>query len=199
MTDAPNPSAAKTAFTVDDLAQEIRRVDGSHSLGAGALAEALWPFLSLYTHPQPSLSVGLDREAVARVIAPKAWALLDHEVAERMKARMGMAIADVSEIVGPSLKTADAILALAAPAEGWQPIETAPKDGTRVLIGFYRNNVFVGPGDGPQSWCIIGSYREDDPPPLTASAWQTETGQGFQWTPTHWMPLPAAPTGETGA
>lgn len=31
---------------VDDLAQEIRRVDGSNSLGAGALAEALMPFLT---------------------------------------------------------------------------------------------------------------------------------------------------------
>lgn len=33
---------------VDDLAQEIRRVDGNHSLGAGALAEALMPFFSAY-------------------------------------------------------------------------------------------------------------------------------------------------------
>lgn len=30
---------------IDKLAQEIRRVDGSNSLGAGALAEALMPFL----------------------------------------------------------------------------------------------------------------------------------------------------------
>lgn len=30
---------------VDDLAQEIRRVDGNNSLGAGALAEALMPFI----------------------------------------------------------------------------------------------------------------------------------------------------------
>jgi hypothetical protein len=33
-------------LTVDTLAQEIRRVDGNHSLGAGALAEALMPFLA---------------------------------------------------------------------------------------------------------------------------------------------------------
>lgn len=31
---------------VDALAQEIRRVDGSHSLGAGALAEALAPYIA---------------------------------------------------------------------------------------------------------------------------------------------------------
>lgn len=30
---------------IDRLAQEIRRVDGAHALGAGALAEALGPFL----------------------------------------------------------------------------------------------------------------------------------------------------------
>lgn len=38
--------APVAGFTVDDLAQEIRRVDGNHDLGAGALAEALMPFLS---------------------------------------------------------------------------------------------------------------------------------------------------------
>lgn len=36
------------AFSIDDLAQEIRRVDGNHDLGAGALAEALMPFLSRF-------------------------------------------------------------------------------------------------------------------------------------------------------
>lgn len=35
----------ETVLNVDDLAQEIRRVDGKHDLGAGALAEALLPFI----------------------------------------------------------------------------------------------------------------------------------------------------------
>lgn len=50
------PSTAKPLFAepakqsldhinVDSLSQEIRRVDGNHSLGAGALAEALMPFI----------------------------------------------------------------------------------------------------------------------------------------------------------
>lgn len=38
-------SSTRETFTVDELAQEIRRVDGNHDLGAGALAEALTPFL----------------------------------------------------------------------------------------------------------------------------------------------------------
>jgi hypothetical protein len=39
---------AETPYTptVDSLAQEIRRVDGTHNLGAGALAEALMPWLA---------------------------------------------------------------------------------------------------------------------------------------------------------
>ena len=41
-------------ITVDDLAQEIRRVDGGHTLGAGALAEALMPFIrSALVEPEP--------------------------------------------------------------------------------------------------------------------------------------------------
>lgn len=39
----PHPAPA---FTVGELAHEIRRLDGNHSLGAGLLAEALMPFLS---------------------------------------------------------------------------------------------------------------------------------------------------------
>lgn len=42
---SPTPVERDETFNVDELAQEIRRVDGAHSLGAGALAEALMPFL----------------------------------------------------------------------------------------------------------------------------------------------------------
>ncbi len=42
---APAPLDGETPFTVDELAQEIRKVDGHHTIGAGNLAEALMPFL----------------------------------------------------------------------------------------------------------------------------------------------------------
>jgi hypothetical protein len=42
-------SEAAHVAVLDALAQEIRRVDGTHSLGAGALAEALWPFIAALT------------------------------------------------------------------------------------------------------------------------------------------------------
>ena len=47
----------ETEKLVDALAQEIRRVDGNHTLGAGALAEALAPFVWSIT-PDPAVNVG---------------------------------------------------------------------------------------------------------------------------------------------
>ena len=60
---------------------------------------------------------------------------------------------------------------------GWQPIETAPKDGTHIILSCK----FL-----PNDWRIkIGGWRFDK------NNWQLFGGS---WTPTHWMPLPAAPT-----
>jgi hypothetical protein len=58
---------------------------------------------------------------------------------------------------------------------GWQPIETAPKDETRVLI--------FTPIEGISTASFAYGDQWDDGiniPPLP--------------TPTHWQPLPAAPT-----
>ena len=56
----------------------------------------------------------------------------------------------------------------------WQPIETAPKDGTRVIL-------FVKCGDQ----CVAGWNDDFD-------MWQL-VGDQFTRTPTHWMPLPEPP------
>jgi hypothetical protein len=44
---------------VDQLAQEIRRVDGNHSLGAGALAEKLMPFIAAALAAAPAGAVNI--------------------------------------------------------------------------------------------------------------------------------------------
>jgi hypothetical protein len=57
----------------------------------------------------------------------------------------------------------------------WQPIETAPKDGTDILV--YDNGVmFV------TSWVDVDGWQ----------GWW-ETGR-VEPPPTHWMPLPDPPT-----
>ncbi|MBB4799705.1 hypothetical protein HNP32_003465 [Brevundimonas bullata] len=64
------PSPQSVVVPVDDLAQEIRRVDGNHSLGAGALAEALLPFLSerLAAAPAPSSLAGGEVETLRTLL-----------------------------------------------------------------------------------------------------------------------------------
>ncbi len=59
----------------------------------------------------------------------------------------------------------------------WQPIETAPKDGTIVLL--------AGEFDYPGDWRIkIGYWSACDDDWYLCWA---------SWKPTHWMPLPDAP------
>jgi hypothetical protein len=70
----------------------------------------------------------------------------------------------------------------------WKPIETAPKDGTSILIGAY---------DITDGWqCEVSQWMDDCP-------YEDENGEysscmGFIPTvshagPTHWMELPEAP------
>jgi hypothetical protein len=67
-------------------------------------------------------------------------------------------------------------------AEGWQPIETAPKDGTRVVFYESGKKVKMGEHIRPEDgWCVVG--------------WKCTNGNFHR--PTHWMPLPTPPnTGE---
>lgn len=67
----PTPAVSVKALDVDALAQEIRRVDGNHSLGAGALAEALMPFLSR-NRAEPSTSLHKAQESPAGWVRVKA-------------------------------------------------------------------------------------------------------------------------------
>lgn len=67
-------------FTVDELANEIRRVDGSHGLGAGALAEAIMPFLSSTEQP-PRYVMSKDYDALHDLLCKggEAFALVDYD------------------------------------------------------------------------------------------------------------------------
>jgi len=67
----------------------------------------------------------------------------------------------------------------------WMPIETAPKDGTRLLLGWAGESPVIGFWGRKNSRYGV-NYGD---------AW----GIGYSWNeqfaepPTHWMPLPPAP------
>lgn len=88
-----------------------------------------------------------------------------------------------AEIIG------DTLAALAAISNGWQPIETAPKDGSEVLL---RVKLRAGIADGR----LVGHYIQgghciEDHPPVDRG-WYFWNGCMFDQAsePTHWMPLP---------
>lgn len=70
------------------------------------------------------------------------------------------------------------------PQSQWQPIETAPKDGTRVLL-------FVPPY-GPSTGHYEPARVNWGP---NASLWVSHSVLNKEAAPTHWMPLPTPPTG----
>ena len=122
--EAPTVAVQQCGLDVDALAQEIRRVDGSNSLGAGALAEALLPYLS----------------------------------------------------------------ALPASGAGWRDMESAPKDGTRVLLWLHsaeRGEAVIARWYEPWGNWQAGALPHD---PARAEYY----GIG-SLVPIGWRPLPAAP------
>ena len=67
----------------------------------------------------------------------------------------------------------------------WQPIDTAPKDSTRILV-VYRRCVFTDDTRNKrvvrEAYCFGGPWR-------LVTGYELEGGEQ----PTHWMPLPEPP------
>lgn len=85
------------------------------------------------------------------------------------------------------------------PGGGWQDISTAPRDGTPLLAGsiHHSDREVVCWQDGLPSGSVAGAMNPDEP----EEGWVNEGPRKdrFYANPryfTHWMPLPAAPTGE---
>jgi hypothetical protein len=75
----------------------------------------------------------------------------------------------------------------------WQPIETAPKDGTVVLL--CRVTGRRGPEVHPGAWCP-DEVGDGDYPWLFWEKLNASQVKPNGWDadiPTHWMPLPAPP------
>ena len=72
----------------------------------------------------------------------------------------------------------------------WQPIETAPKDGTEILG--WTGSMFLIVEWNEQKWHKKPApYWDSGRPSIT---WMREYGQ-----PTHWMPLPDPPAARINA
>ncbi|MCP4899788.1 MAG: DUF551 domain-containing protein [bacterium] len=67
----------------------------------------------------------------------------------------------------------------------WQPIATAPKDQTIVMIWH----------EGPKSrGCVIAFCEHpENRDNFQVERWVTGNGSGWHLRPTHWMPLPGPP------
>ena len=68
-------------------------------------------------------------------------------------------------------------------AAKWQPIETAPKDGSNIILG---NDVTVA----------VGKWARDDWRAMYFVCEGTDdfrAGAGLIYKPTHWQPLPKSP------
>lgn len=76
----------------------------------------------------------------------------------------------------------------------WQPIETAPRDGTPILIWQPGPHPF---GDRSRETAQDGLIVEYDDQRWAIGYWRPRGGWGNRNSakvePTHWMPLPAPP------
>ncbi len=68
----------------------------------------------------------------------------------------------------------------------WQPIETAPTDGTRVLV--FGERLYRGGGTNDAEVHIVIAYRDVEE---IGDEWLDGDVEVY---PTHFMPLPAPPT-----
>jgi hypothetical protein len=72
----------------------------------------------------------------------------------------------------------------------WEPIETAPKDGTHVILYFAGWKPQIG------SYCVSEYYRNgklDHRTERWFGSWVSLAPISKDPEPTHWMPLPKAP------
>lgn len=133
-------------------------------------------------YPAGPCDCGFEAQQAAAVPA----GLLEPHVVEA--AALAYEMSPCHDLIGPMEDALRAAIAAAPPApvlplSAWQPIETAPKDGSHILLFCQDSSVKIGGGYwfAKKNCWVHGGYmrRLSDP--------------------THWQPLPATPITEPGA
>jgi len=104
---------------------------------------------------------------------------------------------ELSEEEERVLKDALSLLARRSSTSPWQPIETAPKDGTHILIVPIGDLIEVGVGGNRKLPSVCEAFWQDgwycD---RTVSGWQLancDEEYGCLTNASYWMPLPEPP------
>ena len=71
----------------------------------------------------------------------------------------------------------------------WQPIETAPKDGTELLL-YERRERFIDDDFVEVDYIFSGAWNAES---YQGECWECSEYEVFSHEPTHWMPLPEVP------
>ena len=77
---------------------------------------------------------------------------------------------------------------IAVVPEGWRTMESAPRDGTRVLLA--GKDIYGANDPGGPRWRIDFGWYE----PKGGTLREGWVGLGTHYPPTHWMPYPKPPT-----
>ena len=91
---------------------------------------------------------------------------------------------------GCDVDALEAAFAILGAEHGWQPIETAPKDGARIILAKIGRSTDPATWNAlPSSvwWCVSGSWSNK------WSKWWDGVEPCGLANSTHWMPLPAPP------
>lgn len=92
------------------------------------------------------------------------------------------------------VRVCEQIQRLRAEASGWQPIETAPKDGSWVLLSGGRQSDPTWYDQGDVTWpsAAVCRWCDEFESWKMGVVWDGDLRSNYD-DPTHWIPLPAPP------
>jgi hypothetical protein len=175
--DEPTPAPEGEAWrTVPIEPTEAMLVNGREALMPLVRLDSYGPLIGVWEDmlaASPVVPVGVSRETLLKAVRPvlDRHPMIDSSQSHKLDIQAGWVV--------------DAILAtLRFTDTGWRDIATAPKDGRVVLVFSAARCV----------WSVVSAqWRQDWP----NGGWDTINKHTTPIVPTHWMPLPPAPT-DTG-